>query len=140
MYLFAALLIPISSLTEEEQDEIILKPANLSDFITARQVRNLTVSGKKELAPIYGRYFRKPLIELLQSTQPHALQIRSMYFQSFDGMVIKGEARGMARFADIVVYDCTFNEGNQHAIHIIGPSQKEGFADDNGGDASGTDE
>jgi hypothetical protein len=134
MPLFSALFIAALSLTEEEQDDLILKPAHLSDFITARQVRNLTVSGQKELAPIYGRYFRKPLIELLQSTQPHALQLRSMYFQSFDGMVIKGEARGMARFANIVVYDCTFNEGNQHAIHILGPTKREDFADDRVGE------
>jgi hypothetical protein len=117
------------SLTEEEQDELILRPDHLSDFIAARQVRNLTVSGKKEIAPIYGKYFRKPLIQLLQSTQPHLLQLRSMYFQSFDGIVVRGDARGMARFADLVVYDCTFNEGNAQAIRISGPAQKEGFTD-----------
>jgi hypothetical protein len=120
------------SLTEEEQDELILTPTHLSDFIAARQVRNLTVSGKKELAPIYGRYFRKPLVELVQSTLPHALHLRSMYFQSFDGLILKGEARGMTRFADILLYDCTFNEGNSAAIHIIGPSQTENLADDVG--------
>jgi hypothetical protein len=124
------------SLTEEEQDELILTPPHLSDFVAARQVRNLTLSGKKELAPIYGRYFRKPLIQLLQSTQPHVLQLRSMYFQSFDGMVIKGEARGMAKFADIIVYDCSFVEGNQHAIHILGPSQNQRYAEDLGGERS----
>jgi hypothetical protein len=118
-------------LTEDEQDELILTPSHLSDFITARQVRNLTVSGKKELAPVYGRYFRKPLVELLQSQQPTVLQLRSMYFQSFDGMVIKGEARGIAKFADIVVYDCTFNEANQQAIHIMGPTANEGWQDEN---------
>jgi hypothetical protein len=115
------------SLSAEEQDELILTPSHLSDFITARQVRNLTVSGKKELAPVYGRYFRKPLIELLESQKPQVLQLRSMYFQSFDGMVIKGEARGIAKFADIVVYDCTFNEANQQAIHLIGPTSNEGW-------------
>jgi hypothetical protein len=134
MLVLSALCVVAFSLTEEEQDELILKPDHLSDFIAARQVRNLTVSGKKEIAPIYGRYFRKPLIQLLQSTQPHLLHLRSMYFQSFDGIVVKGEARGMARFADLIVYDCTFNEANQHAIHIMGPTQKEGFADQVGDD------
>jgi hypothetical protein len=57
-----------------------------------------------------------------------------MYFQSFDGMVVKGEARGMAKFADLFIVDCTFNEGNQHAIHILGPSPKEGFADELSGE------
>ena len=133
LFLFAA---AVFSLTEEEQDQLILTPAHLSDFITARQVRNLTVSGKKDIAPIYGKYFRKPLIQLLQSLQPTTLQLRSMYFQSFDGMIIKGEARGLAKFADILVYDCTFNEGNQHAIHIHGPARREAFEDDNGEDKS----
>jgi hypothetical protein len=110
------------SLTEEEQDELILTPPHLSDFIGARQVRNLTVSGKKELAPIYGRYFRKPLIQLLQSTQPHILHLRSMYFQSFDGIVIKGKARGIMPFADIIVSDCTFTGSNAPALDITGPS------------------
>jgi hypothetical protein len=134
--LLALLLSSSASFSEEEQDELILTPPHLSDFVAARQVRNLTLSGKKELAPIYGRYFRKPLIQLLQSTQPHVLQLRSMYFQSFDGMVIKGEARGMAKFADIIVYDCSFVEGNQHAIHILGPSQNQRYAEDLGGERS----
>jgi hypothetical protein len=82
-----------SALTQEEEDELSVRPPHPYDFITARQVRNLTVSGDKELAPIYGRYFRKPLVELLQSTQPRALQLRSMYFRSFDGLIIKEEAR-----------------------------------------------
>ena len=80
------------------------------------------MSGKKELAPINGRFFRKPLVNLMQSLQPTTLQFRSMMFQSFDGMVIKGQARGFAKFADILVYDCNFQGGNQHAIHIEGPS------------------
>jgi hypothetical protein len=129
--MFLVLLASLSyCLSEEEQDELILTPAHLSDFITARQVRNLTVSGKKELAPINGRYWKKPLVELLQSQSPTVLQLRSMYFQSFDGMVIKGEARGIAKFADIVVYDCTFNEANQQAIHIMGPTSQEGWKDE----------
>ncbi|KAK8860483.1 hypothetical protein M9Y10_012148 [Tritrichomonas musculus] len=113
--------------------EIPLNPAILSDFITAHQIRNLTMSGKKELAPINGRFFTKPLVTLLQSLQPTVLQFRSMMFQSFDGMVIKGEARGFARFADVMIYDCNFNEGNQHAIHIEGPSQdSESMEEQNG--------
>ena len=127
--LFFALVV---SLTEEEQDELILTPAHLSDFVTARQLRNLTVSGKKDLGKIYGQYFRKPMFELLQSTQPTLLQIRQMYFQGFDGMIVKGVARGTAKFADVYIYDCTFNEGNQHAIHIHGPSKREGFDDEIG--------
>ncbi|OHT01304.1 hypothetical protein TRFO_31889 [Tritrichomonas foetus] len=94
------------------------------------------MSGKKELAPINGRFFRKPLVNLLQSLQPTVLQFRSMMFQSFDGMVIKGEARGFAKFADILIYDCNFHGGNQHAIHIQGPSSDAEAIDDIGGSAN----
>ena len=116
--------------------DIPLNPAILSDFITAHQIRNLTMSGKKELAPINGRFFTKPLVTLLQSLQPTVLQFRSMMFQSFDGMVIKGEARGFARFADVMIYDCNFNEGNQHAIHIEGPSQDSDSVEEQNGRAA----
>ena len=107
--------------SEEEQNELIFQPAFLSDFITARQFRNLTVSGKKEFAPINGRFFRKPLVNLMQSLQPTMLQLHTLHFQSFDGMILKGEAHGLANFPNILIHNCNFVGGNQHAIHIRGP-------------------
>lgn len=135
MTIFFPFIICFSYSTDFVGDEIDipLAPAILSDFITARQVRNLTMSGKKELAPINGRFFTKPLVTLLQSLQPTVLQFRSMMFQSFDGMIIKGEARGFAKFADIMIYDCNFEGGNQHAIHIEGPSEDVDSLDELGG-------
>lgn len=105
---------------------MIFEPAYLSDFINSRQLRNLTVSGKKELKPIIGQYFFKPLVELTQSLNPTILQLHNMYFKSFDGIVINGEARGIARFADLIVYGSTFIDGNSNAIKIHGPEAPEG--------------
>jgi len=103
----------------------ILKPATLSDFITARQSRNISLNGKKELEPIYGRYFRKPLVNLLQSVNPSVLNFRRLFFTNFDGIILKGESNCLAKFPDIMIFDCTFSEANQHPIHINGPSQKD---------------
>ena len=110
-------------------DTEILKPSILSDFITARQSRNISLNGKKEIEPIYGKFFRKPLVNLLQSIQPSVLNFRRLFFTNFDGIILKGEANCLAKFPDIMIYDCTFTEANQHPIHINGPAQREDFFD-----------
>ena len=117
--------------SEAEQVELVANPAFLSDFITARQFRNLTVSGKKEIAPIDGRFFRKPLINLMQSLQPNTLELHSLCFNRFDGMVLKGEARGMAKFPSVLIQDCKFVGGNTDAIYIRGPEVFEGKTNEN---------
>ena len=107
---------------EEDEDKSLLDPPILSDFITARQSRNLTVKGQKELEPIVGRYFRKPLVNLLQGVQPSILNFRRLFFTNFDGIILKGESNCLAKFPDIVIVDCTFKYANQHPIQINGPS------------------
>lgn len=116
---------------DEEKDQMI-QPAVLSDFITSRQTRNITMSGKKELTPIIGQYFRKPLVELVQSIQPTVLSFRSMYFKSFDGILIKGEARGFARFASISMYNCDYHDANAQAIYLSGSSSPGEYDDADG--------
>lgn len=108
-----------------ENDKSLLDPPVLSDFITARQSRNLTIKGQKEVEPIVGRYFRKPLVNLLQGVQPSILNLRRLFFTNFDGMILKGESNCLAKFPDIMIVDCTFKAANQHPIHINGPSYKD---------------
>ncbi|EAY07459.1 hypothetical protein TVAG_499450 [Trichomonas vaginalis G3] len=108
-----------------DNDKSLFQPPVLSDFITARQSRNLTVKGQKELEPIVGRYFRKPLVNLLQGVQPSVLNFRRLYFTNFDGMILKGESNCLAKFPDIMIVDCTFKAANQHPIHINGPAYKD---------------
>lgn len=113
---------------EELQDsENLMKPSILSDFLTARQSRNITMHGKKENGIINGQFFRKPLVNLLQSAQPCVINLRQMYFESFDGIILKGEGVGLARFPDIVLRECSFNKHNQHPIHVHGSSTSDAF-------------
>lgn len=106
---------------DDEQDDPFVKPAVISDFINARQMRNVTFSGRKGLAPIICQYFTKPIVDLLQSLQPAVLELRAMHFKSFDGIIVKGQARGIALFPDLTINECNFDEGNIHAIQINGP-------------------
>lgn len=111
---------------EQEEDESRLySPPVLSDFLTARQQRNITLTGKKELEPINGRYFRKPLVNLIQSGAPSYISFRRLFFDSFDGIILKGESNCLAKFPDIVITDSTFSKSNQHPIHINGPRENE---------------
>jgi len=47
-------------------------------------------------------------------------------FQGFDGTSIKGEARGLATFADVVIHDRTFSEANEYAIRTHDPAFEDG--------------
>ena len=107
---------------EEDEDDSLYNPPLLSDFITARQSRNLTVNGKNALKPIVGRYFRKPLVNLLQGVQPSLINFRKLFFTNFDGIILKGESNCLAKFPDIMIVDCTFKAANQHPIQINGPA------------------
>lgn len=107
---------------EEDEDNSLYNPPLLSDFITARQSRNLTVSGKNAVKPIVGRYFRKPLVNLLQGVQPSMINFRKLFFTNFDGIILKGESNCLAKFPDIMIVDCTFKAANQHPIQINGPA------------------
>ena len=118
---------------DDAEDEIgkkLMQPPILSDFLTARQSRNITMHGKKEKGIINGQYFRKPLVNLLQGTHPCVINLRQMYFTSFDGIILKGEGIGFSRFPDIVINDCSFVKHNQHPIHVHGPSANDAFEHD----------
>ena len=114
--------IPEEDEDDEDEDNSLYNPPLLSDFITARQSRNLTVNGKNALKPIVGRYFRKPLVNLLQGVQPSMINFRKLFFTNFDGIILKGESNCLAKFPDIMIVDCTFKAANQHPIQINGPA------------------
>lgn len=112
-----------------EEDKSLLETQVLSDFITARLSRNLTVKGQHELEPIVGKYLRKPLVNLLQGISPSNLNLRRLYFTNFDNIILKGESNCLARFPDITISDCTFKGFRMHPIHINGPSGMQEFED-----------
>ncbi|KAK8894750.1 hypothetical protein M9Y10_023187 [Tritrichomonas musculus] len=120
---FALFVSTIYSITESdpEIDTVFFKAPILSDFVNSRQLRNLTISGQNELTPIFGQYFTKTMFNLLPSLNPTYLTFRSMYFTKFDGMLINGESKGLAKFADLYIYDCNFIEGNSNIMNIQGP-------------------
>ncbi|OHT00628.1 hypothetical protein TRFO_32651 [Tritrichomonas foetus] len=74
--------------------------------------------------PISSQYFTKPMFNLLQSLQPTFLTLRTLTFTNFDGMLVNGDARGLAKFADVFIYDCNFKDGNTNMISINGPSKE----------------
>lgn len=117
MLFFAFALFSLSKKERVEAAEL-MSPEILSDIITARQSRNLTLRGHKDLTKISGQYFRKPLVNLLQGSNPSVLNFRKLLFSNFDGMVVKGESNCIAKFPDISIKDCTFTNSNQHPIHI----------------------
>lgn len=120
--MFLALLFTFAfSLTQEETDQAILTPAFLSDFVNARQIRNLTITSQNEMAYINGQYFVKPVFDLLSSLQPTYLVLNQLSFHSFDGKIFNGEAHGLAKFADLLVYDCEFKNGFSSVATIKGP-------------------
>ena len=124
LFCFFSLILFTFSITEEdpEIEEILYKPAFLSDFINSRQLRNITLSGKSDLMPISSTYFYKPLFELQQSLQPTFFTLRTLTFKNFDGMLLNGESRGLAKFPDVFIYDCNFKDGTSGLINIQGPS------------------
>ena len=111
------------SITEDdpEIDTVFFKAPVLSDFVNSRQLRNLTISGQNEITPIFGQYFTKTMFNLLPSLSPTFLTFRSMYFTKFDGMLFNGESKGLAKFADLYIYDCNFVDGNSNIMSIQGP-------------------
>ena len=118
------------SLNQEEMDNAMLTPAFLSDFVNARQIRNLTISAQNEMASINGQYFIKPVFDLLSTLQPTYLVLNQLSFHSFDGKIINGESHGLAKFADLHVYDCEFKNGFSTVATIKGP-EKESFGSSN---------
>ncbi|KAI5541902.1 hypothetical protein TVAGG3_0059630 [Trichomonas vaginalis G3] len=62
-----------------EEDKSLLETQVLSDFITARLSRNLTVKGQHELEPIVGKYLRKPLVNHCRN-QPFKSQSQKIVF------------------------------------------------------------
>lgn len=110
------------SLTQDEMDQVILKPAFLSDFVNARQIRNLTITSQNEMASINGRYFVKPVFDLLSSIQPTYLVLNQLSFHSFDGKIINGESHGLAKFADVLIYECEFKNGFSSVATVKGPN------------------
>ena len=70
------------------------------------------------MTTISGRYFTKPLFELLQTLQPTYFEVRSLFFKNLDGMLIYGHGRGLAKFADVSMMDCEISEGNANVVTI----------------------
>lgn len=105
--------------------EELIHPAVLSDFISSRQSRNISLTGQNDLRPLIGQYYRRPLVNLLQAYNPTVLNFRNIFFRNFDGIVLKGEPRALARYPDINIKDCHFYNANVHPIHIDSPNLDE---------------
>ena len=127
---FALFITATIALTQDEMDQAILTPAFLSDFVNARQIRNLTITAQNQMASINGRYFTKPVFDLLSSLQPTYLVLNQLSFHSFDGKIINGESHGLAKFADVLVYECEFKNGFSSVATIKGPSADTSKNDD----------
>lgn len=125
MLLFPFLLTATFSLSQEEMDNAILTPPFLSDFVNARQIRNLTITSTTDTkAAISGLFYTKPFFTLSPSLQPTYLVLTQLEFHSFDGKIISGESNGIARLADIRIYDCVFRDGFSSVMSVKGPKKE----------------
>ena len=113
----------IYSVTQDdpEIDTLFLEPQIISDFVNSKQLRNLTITGDNELTPINGRYFTKIMFDLWPTLSPTFLSFQSVAFVNFDGLLFNGESKGMAKFADLFLYDCSFTDGSTSIMNIRGP-------------------
>lgn len=113
----------VYSITEDDPniDKIFFQPQILSDFVNAKQLRNLTISGQNEITPVNGAYFTKIMFDLMPSLNPTMLTFQSMFFTNFDGLLFNGESKSLAKFADLFIYDCSFTHGRAQIMTIHGP-------------------
>ena len=133
MILLNFLILSVFSLTQEEMDTAILSPAFLSDFVNARQIRNLTLTSQNQMVSVNGQYFIKPVFDLLSTLQPTYLSINQIRFHSFDGKIINGESHGLAKFADVYISECEFLNGFSSVATVKGPGTDSNKNDDNDG-------
>ena len=123
MFSFLFALLPASfGLSQQEIDKLALTPSYLSDFVNARQLRNLTIAGANDLSTVSSMYFTKTMFNLIPTLNPTYFELRSLIFNKFDGMIINGKSHGLSKVADVFIYNCQFNEGSAGVIDIQGPS------------------